>query len=238
MNTEDMKSKYDNWGVIFDVDGTMVSNTAYHRQAWFELCARYDIPLTHELYHCKVHARSNDKIVPGLFGSQVDHSFIRTIEAEKEALYQELFSPVMRETPGLTALLENLCQTGIRCAAASNSPVGNVDFVLDGLCIRDYFSAIFCRDDVHTGKPNPELFLKAAQGLNLPPSRCLVFEDSASGFIAARTAGMPYIAITAGGDPFELNEAHDARLICKDFTTLTPKKLAVLLNGSAVCRSR
>ncbi|HDS85215.1 MAG TPA: hypothetical protein ENN97_08490, partial [Phycisphaerales bacterium] len=105
-----MDKRHTKWGVVFDVDGTMVSNTAYHRQAWFELCARYDIPMTHEAYHAKIHARSNDKIVPNLFGPEVDEGFIRKIELEKESLYQELFRPVMRETPGLTDLLTALNQ--------------------------------------------------------------------------------------------------------------------------------
>ncbi len=225
----DMQS--DVWGCIFDVDGTMVSNTAYHRKAWFDLCQRYDIPLTHESYHANVHARSNDKIVPNLFGRDVDEAFIRKIEREKEGLYQDLFGPQMRPVPGLVELLTALNEENIPCAAASNSPACNVDFVLDGLEIGRFFPVVFCRDDVDVGKPHPELFIKAAAGLNLPPDRCLVFEDSASGFIAARAAGMPCIAITTGGDPSELAEAHDVCLACEDFSTLTPKQLAVLMNG-------
>ena len=226
-----MDKEHTKWGVVFDVDGTMVSNTAYHRQAWFELCARYGISMTHEAYHIKIHARSNDQIVPNLFGPEVDERFIRKIELEKESLYQELFRPVMRETPGLTDLLAALNQAGIPCGAASNSPKANVDFVLDGLGIRGHFSAIFCRDDVAVGKPDPELLLRTAARLNLPPNRCLVIEDSVSGFAAARNAGMPYVVITAGGDPSELAQAQDARQICEDFTTLTPDTLAVLING-------
>jgi len=217
------------WAVIFDVDGTMVNNTSFHRQAWFDLCARYDIPLTHEAYHDKVHARSNDKIVPNLFGASVDTAFIRRIEIEKESLYRETFRPQMRETPGLTALLTALAENGVLCAAASNSPVENVDFVLDGLGLRGFFPVIFCRDDVAAGKPNPELFLKTAAGLNLPSDRCLVFEDSASGFAAARNAQMPYIAITCGTDKAELAQAHDAKLQCENFTDLTVQKLSATL---------
>ena len=56
------------FGIIFDIDGTMVNNTPYHRQAWFDLCERYGIALDHQSYHEKIHARSNDKIVPNLFG--------------------------------------------------------------------------------------------------------------------------------------------------------------------------
>ena len=120
-----------NRGVIFDVDGTLVNNTAYHRQAWFDLCARYDIALTREDYHAKVHARSIDKIVPNLFGADTDETFIRKIQVEKESIYKDLFGPVMCEMPGLVELLTALNAAHIPCAAASNSPIGNVDFVLD-----------------------------------------------------------------------------------------------------------
>lgn len=207
-----------NFAVIFDIDGTMVNNTPYHRQAWFDLCRHYGIELDHQLYHDKIHARSNDKIVPNLFGPGVDADFIRRIENEKETLYRERFLPVMTETPGLVALLNVLGDNGIPCGAASNSPKENVDFVLDELGIRGYFSAIVYRDLVSAGKPDPELFLLAATELKIAPGRCLVFEDSASGFKAARAAGMRYIVITYGADPHELTEAHDAAGIYDDFT--------------------
>jgi HAD superfamily hydrolase (TIGR01509 family) len=208
------------WGAIFDIDGTMVNNTSYHRQAWFDLCRRYAIDLDHQSYHDKIHARSNDQIVPNLFGPAVDKVFIRKIEVEKESLYRETFGPVMQETPGLAALLHKLQEHGIPCAAASNSPKENVDFVLDELGIRDFFKVVMYRDLVSVGKPHPELFLKAAEGMNIPPRRCLVFEDSASGFKAARAAGMPYLVITFGADPHELQEAHDAKGIYENFSQI------------------
>ncbi len=217
------------WGVIFDLDGTMVNNSAYHRDAWFELCRRYGITLTHAGYHEKIHARSNDKIVPNLFGSHVDTAFIRQIQHEKETIYQDSFRPVMSETPGLTALLTGLNAAGVPCAAASNSPKTNVDFVLDGLNLRRFFKNVIDRDQVAVGKPNPEMLLRSANAMGLAPRQCLVFEDSASGFAAARNAGMPYVAIIGGTDPSELAEARDAKRHCEDFTALTIEALSVLL---------
>lgn len=221
-----MNSKSSSWGVIFDLDGTMVNNSAHHRQAWFELCRRYGMTLMHTDYHEKIHARSNDKIVPNLFGKDVDVSFVQQIQDEKETIYQDAFRPVMSETPGLTALLTALNDAGVPCAAASNSPKTNVDFVLDGLNLRRFFKNIIDRDQVAVGKPNPEMMFQSAAALGLLPQRCLVFEDSASGFAAARNAGMPYIAIINGTDPSELPDAHDAKLKCNDFTTLTVDNLA------------
>ncbi|MHC4551317.1 MAG: HAD family hydrolase [Planctomycetota bacterium] len=225
-----MNNNQNIFGIIFDIDGTMVNNTPYHRQAWFDLCQRYDIELDHQSYHEKIHARSNDRIVPNLFGPDVDEAFIRRIEVEKESLYRDTFRPVLKENPGLTSLLDTLRENNIPCAAASNSPKENVDFVLDELGIRDYFAAITYRDLVSVGKPNPELFLLAADGLNIAPQQCLVFEDSASGFKAARAAGMGYIAVTIGADPHERTEAHDAKAVCGDFTEVNIDSLKRFLN--------
>jgi len=226
-------NKTADWGVIFDLDGTMVSNTSYHRQAWFDLCERYHIPMNMDLYHQKVHARSNDKIVPNLFGPDVDQAFIDKIEIEKETLYRKTYGPVMKPTAGALALLEALANENIPCAAATNSPKDNVDFILDGLKIRPRFKSIVCRDLVKVGKPDPEMLFMAAAGLNLPPQRCVLFEDSASGFKAARAAGMPCIAITAGADPGELKEADCAAAVCEDFTQITVSALADIVTANA-----
>lgn len=210
-----------NFGVIFDIDGTMVNNTAVHRQAWFDLCAKHGIPMNLELYHQKIHARSNDRIVPALFGDHVDAAFIRRIEIEKESLYRERFAPIMRPAAGLLDLLEALTKADVPCGAASNSPRENVEFVLDGLGITHRLKAVVYRDHVRVGKPDPEMLLKTAAGLGLAPNRCVLFEDSASGFKAGRAAGMPFIAVTYGADPSELAEAHDAAAVIEDFQGIT-----------------
>jgi beta-phosphoglucomutase len=225
------KSRPADWGVIFDLDGTMVCNTSCHRQAWFELCKQHNIPMNMDLYHQKVHARSNDKIVPNLFGDGVDQAFIQQIEDEKETLYRRTYKPFMKPNPGLMPLLDALRAASIPCGMATNSPKDNVDFILDGLNLRSYFKSVFYRDLVNHGKPDPELLLKTAEGLALPPQCCILFEDSASGFKAARAAQMPYVVITAGGDPNELKEAHDAAAIMEDFTCVTADNLPALLTG-------
>jgi len=188
-----------------------------------ELTKRHGMNLTDRQYRERVHARSNEKIVRELFGSDVSQEVIDRIADKKESLYRRSFAAELKEIPGLGRLLEELDREGIGCAAASNSPVENVDFVLDGLGIRKFFRVIINRDQVSEGKPNPQILLKAADGLGFEPGRCFVFEDSASGFKAARTAGMRYAAITAGTDPAELAEAFDAAGVFEDFSSITPQ---------------
>ena len=214
------------FAAVFDVDGTMVDNAAFHQAAWSELCRRHGKPITGEYYTTHIHARSNELIVPTLFGQGCSPDFIAEISREKERLYRDIYSPVIREVPGLTTLLAALQKRGVPCAAASNSPKANVDMVLDLLRIRPHFQVVVDREQVTRGKPHPDLLLAAARGLGFPPKKCIVFEDSAPGFAAADNAGMPYIAITAGACPEELKHATTAKATHADFTSVDPDSLS------------
>ncbi len=207
------------WGVIFDVDGTMVDNTEYHRAAWVELGARYNKSITGEFYREHIHAQTNDSIVRAIFGN-VSNETIDKISSEKELIYRESYRPVIKEICGLTNLLKSLKSEAVPCAAASNSPKGNVDMVLDELDIRRYFDVVINNDEVSKGKPDPEVLLTAAAQSGLPPEKCVVFEDSVSGFRAAANARMPFIAITAHTDPHILDFIAN-RPAHADFTKIT-----------------
>ena len=98
-------------------------------------------------------------------------------------------------TPGLVELLPRLKARGLKMAVASSSELAWVHAILDTLRIREYFSAIVSAGDVAHGKPAPDVYLRAARRLGVPPGACLVFEDSPVGLRAARAAGMRAIAI-------------------------------------------
>lgn len=215
--------------MIFDVDGTMVDNAAYHENAWVELGRRYGLGITSEFYRANIHSRSNDKNVQVLFADRATPEMIEVISEEKETIYRESFRPVIKEIAGLEDFLQALRAEGVRCAAASNSPRGNVDMVLDELDIRKYFDAVINRDMVSVGKPDPEIFLKAAHGMGIAASRCVVVEDSVSGFKAADNAAMAYIVITAGAEAEELQYATTARAMYEDYRTVSPASLAELV---------
>jgi HAD superfamily hydrolase (TIGR01509 family) len=219
------------FAVIFDVDGTMVDNAPFHQAAWIELGRRRGKPITAEYYRSHIHARSNELTVRALFGDDCSAEFVAEVSAEKEQLYRDLYAPEIHEVPGLTRLLEALRSRGIPCAAASNSPEANVSMVLDLLQIRSFFRVVIDRDQVTRGKPHPDLLLAAARGLGFPPQKCLVLEDSAPGFAAARHARMPYVVITAGACREELSEATDAISVHADFTSVDPDGLIDLMSA-------
>ena len=213
------KKQRAHWGVIFDVDGTMVDNAQYHQAAWTQLGARYNKTITSEFYQEHIHAQTNQSIVRAIFGDVSDEA-IAKISSEKEIIYRASFRPVLKEIPGLTNLLKALKNDAVPCGAASNSPEANVDMVLDELNLRQYLDVVINNDQVERGKPDPEIFLTAAAGLHIQPQRCVVFEDSISGFKAARRAKMPCIAITARSDN-QIHEFIASGPAHADFTTIT-----------------
>lgn len=220
------------WGVIFDMDGTMVDNLAYHEQAWLEFGRRHQLPITPDFYRAQLHSRSNDVIAHALLGPGVSPAQAQSLSEEKESIYRELYLPHVRENPGLSRLLDELMECGIPRAAASNSPRVNVELILKALGVRERFNAVVALTDVERGKPYPDLVLAAASELGLPASRCLVMEDSVSGFRAAEAAGAPYIVITIGADRADLKYATQARAVHHDFTDLNRERLRGYLDAA------
>ncbi len=215
-----------NIGVIFDIDGTLVDNHAHHEEAWLIWGARNNKPIERAFYREHLYARTNDKIFRTLYGDAISPDEILRRAADKEAIYREIYGPVMEPMPGLVDLLTDLQRAHIPCAAASNAERVNVDFVIDGLKLRGFFKAVLAREDVAHGKPDPDLFLLAAERMGVPPARCRVFEDSWAGFEAARRAGMPVMAVTGPGRVVEV-PPHVARVV-EDFSGLTARDLLQL----------
>jgi HAD superfamily hydrolase (TIGR01509 family) len=225
-----MRNPQNSFAVLFDVDGTMVNNNAFHKEAWMETTRRLGLNLSERDYHEKIHARSNDKIVGNLFDNPSEE-MIKKIADEKESLYRGNFTPHLKEIPGLVRFLTELEQAQIACGAVSNSPQENVDFVLDGLNLRRFFKVVIHRDMLKLGKPDPEGLLRAADELGFTPDKCIVFDDSASGFRACRNAKMKCIAITAATDPVDLAETYDAVALYSDFSTVTLQTLVNIIQA-------
>ena len=216
--------------VIFDVDGTMVDNAPFHQAAWIELGVQYSLPITEQYYQKHIHARDNPQIVRTLYKTDSpDPELIEKIEHNKESFYRKRYRPVIKEIPGLTALLEKFKALSTPCAIASNSPKPNVDMVLDELDIRKYFDVVIDSNQVTKGKPHPQALLMIAKTLGFEPKKCLVIEDSPSGFKAAENANMPYIIITAGAHTDTAKLSVNPIAVYNDFTNINPNELAELM---------
>jgi len=231
MNTKPKKNLNEKpeWAMIFDVDGTMVDNSKYHESAWIELGKRHNIPIDHNFYMKNIHSKSNIDVAHDVFKEMVGLEKGLSFGVEKGAIYRQMYRPVLREIPGFTNLIKILSSMNVPCAAASNSPRPNIDMVLEELKIENCFCAVIDNSQVKKGKPDPEMFLAAAEKMQVHPSKCIVIEDSISGFKAAENAKMPYIVITVGANQKDLKYAVNPKAMHKDFTTLTIEELKCCL---------
>jgi beta-phosphoglucomutase family hydrolase len=197
---------------VFDLDGTLVDNMAFHADAWLEMVKRLGLPpLSRETFEQKYAGRRNPEILPDLLGRALDPQEIERLAHEKESLYRELARATLAPMDGVVAFLEALASSGVQLAVASAAPAENRAFVLDGLGLRRFFSVVVGAEDVTRGKPWPDLFLGAARALNVEPSACVAFEDAVLGVQAAVAAGMRCLAVTSTTPADELVRAGAAR---------------------------
>ena len=182
-------------GVIFDMDGTMVDNMMVHHRIWQRVLKGLGLDWSIDKVKAEVHG-VNTEILKRLFGNQYSEEERVRISNEKEAAYRVYFEPQLELIEGLSEFLERLHEANIPMAIGTAAPKENADFVLDTLSIRHYFKGVFHAGSVQKGKPDPEIFIKAAASMNLSPADCLVFEDSVSGAATAKNAGCKAIIVT------------------------------------------
>jgi beta-phosphoglucomutase len=185
-----------NFSVIFDMDGVIVDDAYHHYLAWQAFCRKYSLPFSEEQFKKRYFGKTNQQVLPELFGREIPSLEINQFAEEKEELFCEIYRPVMRPLNGLIPLLSELKQNGIKMGVATSAPKRNVDLILDGLLLRTYFDCIIDDSMVLRSKPDPEIYLKAAEKLGAQPSACVVFEDSLAGTKSAFDAGCKVIALT------------------------------------------
>jgi beta-phosphoglucomutase family hydrolase len=192
--------------LLFDLDGTIVDNMDSHLQAWVKYLGTLGVKDSDVNIYKSVAGKTTQEVIRTYFGNDLTQDQILEHYKQKEALYKKLYYPVLREIPGVIELLDQAQKLGIPMAIASAAGIDNIDFILDNLKIRKYFSAVVSAGDVKNGKPDPEIFLLAAKRLGMNPSVCLVFEDSIFGLEGAYRAGMKAIAITTAHSAAELKQ--------------------------------
>jgi HAD superfamily hydrolase (TIGR01509 family) len=196
--------------LIFDMDGVLIESTAIHTQAWIEYLRRLDIPSDGILE--RMHGKRNDQIVRDIWNDSLSAEEVFAHGAAKERLYRELMAPELesRLVPGVREFLAG--SSGVPRAVASNAEPANLEFVLQGAGLGRHFSVRIDGQQATHPKPDPEVFLLAAERLGVRPGACIVFEDSEAGVEAARRAGM-----RAAGIETTLRPVPDCGLSVRDF---------------------
>jgi beta-phosphoglucomutase len=182
--------------VLWDLDGTLVDSEDYHWRSWRDAMAAEGIDLSYDRFLASFGLR-NDRILRGWLGDSVDPARIQQIGDAKEAEYRRLAEREgLTPLPGAAEWTARLHADGWHQAIASSAPRLNVEVMLRVLHLDRYFNAIAAAEDVTIGKPDPQVFLRAAEHLGVPPSRCIVVEDAPAGIEAARAGGMRSIGVS------------------------------------------
>jgi beta-phosphoglucomutase len=183
--------------LIFDLNGTMINDMEFHIRAWTEILNNdLKAGLKPEQVKSQMYGKNSELLVRVFGEGRFSENEMQYWSLEKEKRYQKAYTPHLQLIKGLKDLLDKALVHQIPMAIGSAAIPFNIDFILDKLDIRKYFSAIVSADDVAISKPDPETFLKAAVLINTKPSDCLVFEDAPKGVEAAGHAGMSCVVLT------------------------------------------
>jgi beta-phosphoglucomutase family hydrolase len=211
--------------VLWDMDGTLIDSEEFHWISWRNALANEGIAITREQFLSSFGQR-NDSIIPQWLGAATTPERIQRIANAKEELYRDLvrkkgISPL----PGVANWVQRLHEQGWLQAIASAAPRPNIEVVLEALGAAKCFQAIVSAEDVHRGKPDPEVYLTAASRVGASPDRCIVVEDAVAGVEGARSAGMRSIGVSHNGKQLP------ADVVVQSLDQLDPNAFETLLQA-------
>ncbi len=192
---------------IFDLDGVIVDTAKYHYIAWREIADQlgFDFNEHHNERLKGVSRNDSLNILLEIGGFELDEDKKTELANRKNQRYVEYIEKMTPDEilPGVLPLLKSIKQSNIKTAIGSASK--NTPLILERLNLGRYFDAVIDGNSVSKAKPNPEVFIKGAESLNVIPSECIVFEDAEAGVEAALNAGMWCVGI---GEQKVLHKAH------------------------------
>ncbi|MEM9478386.1 MAG: HAD family phosphatase [Verrucomicrobiota bacterium] len=217
-------------GAIFDWDGVVIDSHDQHEESWQMLFDETGRTMPENFFK-ETFGMRNQQIIPAYF-EDVDESDTETIAElglRKEELYRELIRrDGIEPLKGVKALLDALKEAEIPCSVGSSTPRKNVDTIIEIIGLKEHFSAITTAEDVTRGKPEPDVFLKAAKKIDREASKCVVFEDAHVGIKAGLAAGMKVIAVATTHPADSLGDAH---LVVETLLEVSVEKIADLIRS-------
>ncbi len=210
---------------LFDMDGVLVDNKLFHREAWRRLAREEGFALTDPEFWRQAIGRPVEEAVPLVLGRPVPVAEAMRLAQRKTALYHELADGHAAPVAGVVEFVRALAAAGVPRALATSAVAGSAARILEGLGLAAAFPVRVTAGQVVRGKPDPEVYLTAAARLGVPPAACVVFEDAVVGVEAARRAGMAVVGLTTAHADTELRDA-GAVWTAPDFTGLVWAALA------------
>lgn len=197
-------------GIIFDFNGTLFFDSEKHQEAWREFSKRLrDHAFTDEEMRDYMFGRTNEDIIAYLIGKKPSPELVESFAKEKEAVYRDMCRKDYENTklaPGAIDFLDYLQENNIPHTIATMSEKDNVDFYIEEFKLAKWFDIekIVYSDGTLPGKPAPDIYIRAAEKLNLKPEECIVVEDAVSGIESARAAGIGKIIAIASMESEDL----------------------------------
>ncbi|GGF17733.1 HAD family hydrolase [Echinicola rosea] len=203
---------------IFDLNGTIIDDMHFHTKAWHQLFNEdLGANLSWEDVKVEMYGK-NPEVLDRVFGK--GHFTPQEADQwsmEKEKRYQETYKPHLGLIKGLGEFFDRADKAGVKMALGTAAIPFNVDFALDNLDIRKYFSAIVTADDVKLSKPHPDTFAMAADELGREPEDCIVFEDAPKGVEAAQNAGMKAVVLTTAHPKEDFDQYSNVLAFIEDY---------------------
>lgn len=206
--------------VIWDLDGVIIDSADEHRRAWQRLARETRITFTDADFWATFGKR-NDDIIP-LYWKNISKDQLQALADQKELYFRKFVREAATPLPGSMELMRGLHEAGFPQALASSTPIENIQLIKELLHLDQYLSALVSGESVTRGKPAPDIFLKAASALHMPPPLCLVIEDAVAGVQAALAAGMRCIAVAGQRD---LPGLRAADLMIRDLTEVDVERV-------------
>lgn len=211
-------------GVIFDLDGVIVSTDEYHFQGWKRLANEEGIEFTRE-DNMRLRGVSRMQSLEFLLEKatrKYTDEEKQEMAARKNSYYRELLQDITPDNilPGAMKIMEELKKRGIKIAVGSSSK--NTPRILQRIGLENYFDAVSDGNDIKRGKPDPEVFLIAAERLSRAPQVCLVVEDAKAGIEAALAGKMKAMGVGAAQDD------ERAHIQVKDMASVTVDQMLAL----------
>jgi beta-phosphoglucomutase len=190
--------------VIFDMDGVIVDTNPTHLLAYRQFMAKRNIYPSDQEFADYMFGKSNRFILEHFFQKAISQEEFVAYENEKEGLFRELYSPIATPIIGFMTFLEGLKAAGIKTGIGTSAPRANLDLILSKIPLANKMESLLSSENVIKHKPNPEVYLKSAQNLDIDIANCVIFEDSFSGVMAAKNAGAKVVGVLSTHTEAEL----------------------------------
>ena len=213
--------------VIFDMDGVIIDTEPLHHHAFFTQFAELGIPVSAAEYTTFL-GKSTRNVFQLLKQQYHLRQDVEALVLRKRELFNKAFDEDagLDLLPGVRALIEDLRRHNVQLVVASSAAKATIARVFDRFGLSEYFTHRVSGEDFAESKPNPAIFLRAAELADTPVTECIVIEDAANGVAAAKAAGIYCIAYLSPHS--EGQNLHQADRIIRDFSELSAASIETI----------